>query len=725
MSKKQDSDLAPKNKQTAATAASLEREHRQFHVPSSPVPNCSATAGELVHTPSSLSQNNAALHTPRKLHLGHFAFIRALVEGLDTRDSWDRYLRIEGEHSDVRTVRKTIAWIRDAFAAAARRHHRFGIARLVLVDIAQLGEAPQSLPGLEDFAAGEGIEAFSQQEQLARYEIVFGKAAVRRSQRSRMLVKQLQALRWLEALVAQMPVASDPVASWLNPDLAGHLQASGLLTLQALIERINGIGRRWWVSIPAVGAIKAGRILEWLIGHQTSLEIKVGLHVGVPRRKLSAHELESVVPKATAIVPLHKLIVPSELDGSTGRFRAPREHCMMRADTDYDALLLWIRTRHGLSADQKRTKQLRKGVTPEGIEGPMDWLEYLSHTQRAYLKEAERFLLWAIVQHRTPLSSMTMEDCEQYRQFLTDPSPHDRWCAPRGRQKWSVLWRPFEGPLSKSAQAHALRVLKSFYTFLVDQCYLVGNPWNGVAVPKANRVAINRGRSFTQEQWHFITQQAASLVACSSTRRLRFVLHLYYATGLRLVEGVQAQLNDLRWVSYASLDSELVEGWELTVLGKGNKERIVPVPQDIVAELSQYLVSRGLDPDPRHTANSNAYLIGQISDATERAPWSPLAQRPVNPKAGIATGTLYDQLKAFFIHCAKALAVADAKGAERLRAGSTHWLRHTHGTHAVAAGVPLDIVQQNMGHASLDTTTGYTTSEERRRMLASQKFWRQ
>jgi integrase len=35
----------------------------------------------------------------------------------------------------------------------------------------------------------------------------------------------------------------------------------------------------------------------------------------------------------------------------------------------------------------------------------------------------------------------------------------------------------------------------------------------------------------------------------------------------------------------------------------------------------------------------------------------------------------------------------------------------------------LDIVQQNLGHASLDTTTGYTTSEERRRMLASQRFW--
>lgn len=664
-----------------------------------------------------------AAHVPRKLHLGHFAFMRALVEGLDTRDSWNRYLRIEGEHSDVRTVRKTIAWIRDAFAAAARRHHRFGTARLVLIDIDKLGEQQWSLPSLDEFAAGEGIEDWAQREQLARYETVFGKSAVRRSRRSRVLLKQLEALRWLEALVAQPPVSGDPIASWLHPDLARHLQAAGLFTLRALVDRINGIGRRWWASVPAIGVVKAGRIIEWLTVHEGSLGMVVGAHVRIERLKLYAHELEKVVPKATAVVPLVKFIVPHELDGSAGRFRAPREHCMLRANTDYDALLLWIRTRHGLSIDQKRAQQARKGISPDAVEGPLGWLDYLSHTQRAYLKEGERFLLWAIVAHHKPLSSMTLEDCEQYRAFLADPQPRERWCAPRGRQKWSALWRPFEGPLSTSAQAHALRVLKSFYAFLVSQCYLVGNPWNGVAAPRSSRVAVNRGRSFTLAQWAFIEQQAQLLPDCSSSTRLRLVLRLYYATGLRLIEGVQARLDDVRWVSYASHDAEPVEGWELTVLGKGNKERVVAVPQDVIGELSGYLVSRGLDPDPEHAANRGAYLIGQISDAAERAPWSPLARQPADPKAGIAAGTLYEQLKTFFRDCGDVLAGSDLKGAERLRAASTHWLRHTHGTHAVAAGMPLDVVQQNMGHASLDTTTGYTTSEERRRMVEGMKFW--
>ena len=86
----------------------------------------------------------------RKLHRGHFAFMRALVQGVDERTAWEKYLRHEGEHTDIRTVRRTIAWIRDAFAAAARREARPGTARLILLDadrFNQATEAPQ--PTLE------------------------------------------------------------------------------------------------------------------------------------------------------------------------------------------------------------------------------------------------------------------------------------------------------------------------------------------------------------------------------------------------------------------------------------------------------------------------------------------------------------------------------------------------------------------------------------------------
>ena len=60
--------------------------------------------------------------------------------------------------------------------------------------------------------------------------------------------------------------------------------------------------------------------------------------------------------------------------------------------------------------------------------------------------------------------------------------------------------------------------------------------------------------------------------------------------------------------------------------------------------------------------------------------------------------------------------------AARLRQASTHWLRHTHGTHAVADKVPLDVVQYILGHASLDTTSIYVTAERSRRIKEMRRF---
>jgi len=68
--------------------------------------------------------------SPRKLHGGHFAFMGALAQEVDERVSWNQYLRLEGEHTDLRTV----DWIRDALAAAATRVPKPGTAQLILLD---------------------------------------------------------------------------------------------------------------------------------------------------------------------------------------------------------------------------------------------------------------------------------------------------------------------------------------------------------------------------------------------------------------------------------------------------------------------------------------------------------------------------------------------------------------------------------------------------------------
>jgi len=681
----------------------------------------------------------------RKLHAGHFAFMRAVVQGLDARDSWERYLRLEGEGSDTRTVRATIAWIRDEFAAAAQRQDRYGTARLVRIDATRIADPALELPSLEVFAESHGLQDERQSDQIAAYELAYGRATQRLRRRGRLIARQLEALRWLEGLVAQAPQAGDSVAAWLNPALASHLEAADIFTLAQLAERINGVGKRWYAGIAAMGEGKAQRIVEWLREHQEGLQLPIGSHVALARSQLFAHELNAVVAPATDIRPLEKFIVPAELDGSRGLYRRPQAQCLLKATNDYQAILAWLRSKHGLTPEQKANLKARRrhrdAMANQGIEQGLDWLQTLSHTQRAYRKEAERFLLWAVMHKGKALSSMNNEDCTEYRDFLADPQPRSRWCGERARERWSPLWRPFEGPLSASAQRHALTILKNLYGFLVDQNYLMGNPWSAVGVPRSAGPKVNAGRSFSLAQWAFIEQQLAMLPATSSNQRLRFGLHLLYATGLRLSEVVAATVDDLQWVEFPAdaHDDEPLQGWLLRVVGKGQKEREVPLPAEVVAELAAYLVSRGLDADPEDIGNQGAFLLGKASDTAERAPGLS-AGLVIDPREGIAATTFYNQIKAFFADCASVLQGqgglkaldskgadpkgADVKGAERFERASTHWMRHSHASHAIASGMPIEIAQQNLGHASLATTTVYVTTEKRRRMKAVETFWR-
>ncbi|MGF6641699.1 hypothetical protein OKW39_008939 [Paraburkholderia sp. MM6662-R1] len=104
---------------------------------------------------------------------------------------------------------------------------------------------------------------------------------------------------------------------------------------------------------------------------------------------------------------------------------------------------------HGTSACSRR----RTTTRPCGLS-----LHESTATQRAYRKEAERLILWAIVEGGCALSSLTTDDAITYRTFLRRPTPRERWVgAARSRQ--SVEWRPFSGPLSTRSAAYALTVL--------------------------------------------------------------------------------------------------------------------------------------------------------------------------------------------------------------------------------------------------------------------------
>ncbi|MBT2304041.1 tyrosine-type recombinase/integrase [Variovorax paradoxus] len=622
--------------------------------------------------------------------------MRALAQGLDERASWDRYLRLEGEHTDLKTVRRTIAWIRDAFAAAARREHKPGTARLILLDAERFSSTP-ALPSLAEFAVARGLEDFSEAEQIEAYEAAYpggaraGQGRARPSRRARVIDHQLQALRWLEGLVVQDPRPGDRVAAWLHPTLAARLERAGLPTLSELVERINGIGARWWVQVPGVGERKAARILEWLHANEAVLKIKVGDHVGLPRAQLTPAALAAVVPAATALRPYEKFVLPGELDGREGRYRARPEKCLVMAANDHEAIGAWLASKR--SGDGK----VGKGE--------------LSSTQRSYRKEAERLLLWSILERKKALSSLAVEDASAYRGFLADPPPS--WCGPRHHQRWSPMWRPLEGVLTPAALRQSLIILRSLFAFLMSQGYVVGNPFAAVALPPQPQRPLGSNRTLTFAQWDHINGLLQDHVATEVGRRLRRGMRWLYATGLRVAEITSARCEDLNQVEYKAADGTMATGWLLSVIGKGGRSRQVPVPAELVEEFGAELARHGFERQIGAITNQGIPVMARFDTELERPPgWS-------------ASG-LYQAIKAFL---AQAAASLDGMDAQQLRKASTHWLRHTHGSHALQgregqAPVPIQVVQNNLGHASVGTTSMYLATEPGSRLAAMRGFWK-
>jgi site-specific recombinase XerD len=640
----------------------------------------------------------------RLLAREHFAFARALTQGLDESTSWNQYLQVEGEHTDARIVRRTIGWIREAFAAVARRERRPGMARLVRIDPVRLravgARGAAALPTLEDFAYLRGLEDYSEGEQLSAFLDAFPQAR-RGLKQAKLIDKQLAAISWLETLAAQDPGPGDAVGAWLAPALAERLEGFGLHTLFLLAERVNGLGRGWFRPIPAIGASKAARIVAWLRKHQDTIGVPIGAHVARTHTEAkSSGALAAVVVRDTALLPLEKFRVPTILDGSAGLFRAPQAQCMLEAGNDYAAILAWLASKRGPGATEN---------------------DALNSTQRSYRREAERLLLWSILERRKALSSLNVEDAQAFMAFLAAPPAH--WCNPKGLHphRWSSLWRPCDGPLAPSSLAQAQVILKALYGWLMTQHYLVGNPFAALPAKRAGTGRrLGAGRSLSASQWAFVLERLEMQASTVGHARLRFALPWLYATALRRSEMAAATCGDLETFEYHDDDGTPVSGWMQVVRGKGGKVREVPVPEGLIRALKQILREAGRPDDPAHPENRAVPL---------------LFRRQVNPEGetalvAITDFQLHKDVKRFLHGCSQALAVTDPAGAARLEAASTHWLRHTSATHQVngAPGrpaVPLHIAQQVLGHASPATTSGYVQAERDAKARAMRGFWRQ
>lgn len=339
-----------------------------------------------------------------------------------------------------------------------------------------------------------------------------------------------------------------------------------------------------------------------------------------------------------------------------------------------------------------------------------------NHTERAYRKEARRFALWLQRERGVGLATATLADCVQYRMFLRDPAPREIWCGPRGRSRHDG-WKPFEGPLSPRSVRQAIIVLKALFKFLVESGARIHNPWMSVAAPRSADTELDPRRSLSHEQWSVLQ---ASLVRQSASLRgaqLLFATRILYLTGARLSEIVTARCGDLRRVTNRTSlelgDPSMPvsrETWVLGLVGKGLRRREVPVAGQLIEQLQTLMTQAGHAADFFQEAG-RPLLCGWSANAEASIPAS---------RSALSSQSLYRQLKAGFRDAAEQLMGEGREDDARLLTrASTHWLRHTHASHSLDAGVPLDVVRESLGHKSLATTSIYARADLARRTRES------
>lgn len=607
-----------------------------------------------------------------RVSANHFAFLRGFLQGLDLSTLSKRYLETAvTPDPELRVARSTLKWIREQLMIAARRRGHFPDARLILIDPEKLRQAARkAVPSLEEFREQrDPHELYSEAELIELFEEEFGGNAAgdRRSQRNeRLRRRQLNVLNEFEKLLGTPPALDDEVGGWLDPALAERLRSAGLCTLSQLIETINGRGYRWWIHVPRFGEKAAAQVVAWLRTEtvERALGVRLGIQASVKASKIPVTTLKANRPKQTGIVPLEHLVLPLELDGSIGMNRGTRGE--MPAKNDLEAIEAWL------------------SLKPAG-----------SSTWRSYRKEAERFLLWAVVERQTPLSSLSADDCVAYCAFLRGMNsgtntewgfrlPPESWCAARGTKRWSPFWRPFEGALSIESQNLAITILTSMCRWLASCGYLALNPWEALSqrMPANRQSAAEKG--FSSEHWSVLLDYLDSMPKDAKYERLRFALALCRETGMRLSELIHARISHLehRQADDVKHGSDIF----LTV-AQAESVRRIPISQTTVQALDRHLAHRELA--DHLSCDSATFLLGRLPADRPILP----ANEPERPE--LSANALYQILKRFFLDAAAALEnqaafLSDSGSKEslesshyqyqlaaRIRRASTEWLRHT------------------------------------------------
>lgn len=278
-----------------------------------------------------------------------------------------------------------------------------------------------------------------------------------------------------------------------------------------------------------------------------------------------------------------------------------------------------------------------------------------SNTVAAYRRDIEAFLAFLTERGVTEPSAVTEAHVGDFLLGL------------RGR----------EGGFAATSTARILSSLRGFHGFLLEEGLAATDPTVGVSAPK---------RPSRLPKAITIDEMAAVLAACEGEEerdlRDRALLEFLYATGARVSEATDLNVDDIIGDEAGVVDA-------VRLLGKGRKQRIVPVGSFAQAAIGAYLVR----------------------------------VRPVLAARGKGTPALFLGVRGGRLSRQNVWLIV-LERAEKARLGlevSPHTFRHSFATHLLEGGADVRVVQELLGHASVSTTQLYTklTADTLRDMYTS------
>lgn len=334
-------------------------------------------------------------------------------------------------------------------------------------------------------------------------------------------------------------------------------------------------------------------------------------------------------------------------------------------------------------------------------------------TQRAYLKEAKRFMRWLEYTGKN-IKDLKKEDATAYLHFLASP-PSDWIALPHSNvSDLNGYFRLLKSDgLSAESINYTNRVLRQLFDWLRDDTYVSRNVFR-LSHKAAAPQLTTQERYLDLDAWHWLWHEiinlensAISASDCRKSIRIRWIFALLYHTGLRCSEAANAQMNDFIFKrNYL----------QLKVKGKGKKLRMIAINSELRKELIRY---RRANPSIfTGDLPSTAESVPVIRSLRQKMTYKRLQVVDLNP--GITSRQLCSLIRTTVDSLVKKC--KDESIRIQIEKMTVHWMRHTNGTHRVMAGSSLLTVQDELGHSDPKTTRIYAKTIDDQRQTDAEKL---